>query len=147
MEHTLEPRTRTPADEIQRSSPPLALLGRLLLSSIFLWTVWSDVVQWRAMTNYMVDHGMPMPHFLLAGADLCKLVGGILLLLGLRARFGALLLLAFLIPATVIFHDFWNAGPEAYQGVLIQFQKNVAIMGGLLLVIAHGPGRWSVSRD
>ena len=63
---------------------------------------------------------------------------------GLYARVGALVLALYLIPVSLVFHDFWNvAGPER-AGQMADFLKNVALAGGLLLIVAHGAGRHSL---
>ena len=125
--------------------PWVPLAGRILLSFIFLWSVIGDLGSWTGRTAYMASKGMPVPALFLAGAVVLKLAGGILLILGYRARLGALMLLVFLVPTTLIFHAFWSAPQAQYASQLINFQKNLGIMGGLLMVIALGPGRWSLS--
>jgi putative oxidoreductase len=69
------------------------------------------------------------------------------LLLGCCTRLGTLALIVFLIPATVIFHDFWSVeGPEQ-QLQMAHFMKNLAILGGLLVVVGLGPGGLRFSRQ
>ncbi len=77
---------------------------------------------------------------------LIELGGGLLLALGYKARWAALAIFLFLIPATLIFHAFWAVDPEQVKMQLIQFQKNLAIMGGMLYVVFNGPGRMSLDR-
>ena len=77
---------------------------------------------------------------LLPAAAVLELAGGLSLLLGFRARLGALALVLFLVPTTLIFHNFWAyQGPEA-QNQMIHFMKNLALMGGLLVVVGLGAG-------
>ncbi len=133
------------AYDVNAALPWVPLLGRILLSFIFLWSVFGDLGNWTGRTAYMASKGMPLPALFLAGAVVLKLVGGIFLILGYRARLGALMLLVFLVPTTLIFHAFWSAPQAQYVSQLINFQKNLGIMGGLLMVIALGPGRWSLS--
>ena len=78
------------------------------------------------------------------GAIAFLLVGSALVILGWKTRLGATLLLVFLGLATFYFHDFWNFRGEAMKAQQQQFSKNLAIGGGLLLLIAHGPGRLGV---
>lgn len=88
----------------------------------------------------MQTQGMPIVPLFLLGAIGVEVVGGLSVLVGFFARLGALALFSFLIPTTVIFHAFW-AVPEAHQQIqMIMFMKNLAIMGGLLMVVAFGPG-------
>jgi putative oxidoreductase len=63
---------------------------------------------------------------------------------GYKTRWGALLLLLFLLPTTYLFHDFWNLTGEAAQGQQIQFMKNLALGGAMLFLIANGGGAWSL---
>jgi putative oxidoreductase len=139
-----QPFTRKEFD-VNVALPWVPLLGRVLLSFIFLWSIVGDLGNWSGRTAYMASSGIPLPAMFLAGAVVFKLAGGIFLILGYRARLGALLLLIFLIPTTLIFHAFWNVPQAQYVSQLINFQKNLGLMGGLLMVIAMGPGRWSLS--
>lgn len=103
------------------------------------------------------------PDVLLYGAIFLMILGGLLIMLGYRSSLGAALLLLYWIPVTFIVHDFWNVpydcmmsvscpelqleASEVYrrmQGIL--FMKNLAIMGGLLMILINGSGRWSLRR-
>jgi putative oxidoreductase len=76
-----------------------------------------------------------MTSLFLVGAIAVEVLGGLSVILGYKARWGAAVLFAFLIPATLIFHtNFGN------QTQMIMFLKNLSIMGGLLFVITHGAG-------
>jgi putative oxidoreductase len=82
---------------------------------------------------------------MLVGAIAFLLVGGASVVLGLYARFGALLLLVFLVLATYYFHGFWRLeDAQAQQEQTIQFMKNLSMMGAMLFIIANGPGAWSL---
>jgi putative oxidoreductase len=70
-----------------------------------------------------------------------------MLVVGWRARWAAAALGLFTGVAALVFHNFWAASPDAFQGQLIHFQKNLAIMGGLLYVVLHGSGPYSISCD
>ena len=72
--------------------------------------------------------------------------GGILVLLGYRSKLGAVLLLIYYIPFTLIVYSFWNDTGEYYRINSIQFMKNLAIIGGLLMIFVNGAGRYSVKR-
>ena len=73
-----------------------------------------------------------------------ELGGGLLLAIGYKTRWAALAIFLLIIPATLIFHAFWSATPENAMSQAINFQKNIAIMGGMLYVYFCGPGRFSV---
>ncbi len=123
-----------------------SLLGRILLSAIFLLSGFNKIGSWDSTAAYMATHGMPLVSFFLLGAIFLELVGGTMVLIGYYTKLGALLLLLFLLPATFIFHAFW-AVPEAMVKLqMIMFLKNLAIMGGLLHLYATGPGRLSLDQ-
>lgn len=116
------------------------LLGRALLALIFLVSALHKLAAWQATVAYMASRGMPAaPAFLVAAVAL-EIAGSLSLLLGFRARVGAALLIAFLVPTTLVFHCFWTMTGAERQVNMIMFLKNLAIMGGLLLVAAFGPG-------
>jgi putative oxidoreductase len=121
-----------------------APLGRLLLSAIFLMSGANKLMNWSQTADQMRGEGMVAVPFFLAGAVVFELGGGLSLLLGLKARLGALALVAFLVPVTLIFHDFWQYQDEAQMRQMIHFMKNSAILGGLLAVLTHGAGPVSV---
>jgi putative oxidoreductase len=120
------------------------LLGRILLALIFLISGLGKIFDWQGTAGYMASKGMPLIPFFLLGAIVLELVGGLAVLLGFKARIGALLLIVFLIPATLIFHNFWTLTGMERQIQMIMFLKNLAIMGGLLLVVGLGPGPLSL---
>ncbi len=120
------------------------LVGRALLSVVFILSGIGKITDPSRTASYMAENGMPAVRVFLAMAILVEIGGGLSVLIGLRARIGAAALALFLISVTLIFHDFW-----AYQGMeqrlqMTNFLKNLAIMGGLTLVIAHGSGPLSV---
>jgi len=122
----------------------MPLVGRMLLTLIFLSSAPGHIGSWEQTTGYMASKGMPVVSLALAAAIVLELAGGLSVLLGFKARIGAAALIVFLVPATLIFHNFWAFEGAEQQAQMIHFMKNVAIMGGLLLVIAHGPGALSL---
>lgn len=122
------------------------LLGRVLLSLIFVMSGFGKIFSFSSTTGYMQAQGMPLAWFFLIGAIVFELAGGLSVMVGCWTRLGAALLLIFLVPATLIFHAFWTL-PEAEQQVqMIMFMKNLSIFGGLLIVLASGPGRFSIDQ-
>lgn len=115
------------------------LIGRILLVLIFLQSGIGKIDHFEGTAQYMASHGMPYTNFFLVGAIFFELVGSITVILGYFARFGALLLLIFLIPTTLIFH-----GNFADQIQMIMFMKNVSMFGGCLILLASGAGRFSL---
>lgn len=115
----------------------IQVIARFFLSVIFLRSGITKIFGFVATQGYMASKGIPenLTGFLLVLTIVVEIVGGISVLVGYRAKWGALALCGFLIPATLIFHfDF------ADNIQVIQFFKNLAIMGGLLLIYAQGPG-------
>jgi len=124
-----------------------ALLGRVLLAALFIWSGFGKVSGgFEGVASGIAAKGLPVPSVLAAIAIAIELGGGILLLIGLRARWIALLFVLFLLVITPVYHDFWNATGNAVMGQKINFMKNVAILGGMLMVFAFGPGRYSIDR-
>jgi putative oxidoreductase len=124
-------------DHLKRFTP---LLGRLLLSALFLVSGTLKIVYWNGTLQGLTALHVPAAPFMLALAVFAELAGGFAVLAGFLARVAAALLFLYMIPVTLLFHAFW-ASPAAQQGAqMIQFLKNLAIMGGLLLLAAGGPG-------
>ena len=124
----------------------IPLVGRILLSAIFVQAGISKIFNWEATAGYMQAQGMPLVPLFLLGAIGVEIAGGLSVLIGFFARLGALALFLFLVPTTLIFHAFW-AVPEAHQQIqMVMFMKNLAIMGGLLMVVAYGAGPFSFDK-
>jgi putative oxidoreductase len=124
-----------------------ALIGRALLAAIFIWSGFGKLTGFEGLASGIAAKGLPMPTVFAALAVAMELGGGILLLIGLRARWIGLLFVIFLAVITPMYHDFWNAAADAVIGQQINFMKNVAIAGGMLMVFAFGPGRYSLDRE
>src|SRR6266404_3783044 len=124
---------------------PLTVLGRLLLSTIFLLSaVGNKIPHFGDVAKVMESVGVPAPQFLLAGAIVFLLVGSLSVIAGYKARIGAVLLLTFLALASYYFHPFWRLEGQAQQEQMIQFMKNLPMMGAMLFVVANGSGPMSV---
>jgi putative oxidoreductase len=115
------------------------LIGRILLVLIFLKSGIGKIENFQGTAQYMASHGIPSTNFFLVGAICFELVGSITVILGFFARFGAALLLIFLIPTTLIFHNIL-VDPK----MMIHFMKNVSMFGGCFLLLAAGAGRFSL---
>ncbi|MCL6506872.1 MAG: DoxX family protein [Bryobacteraceae bacterium] len=128
-------------NHLERFTP---LAGRILLAQIFLASGLSKVGSWDQTAGYMASRGMPLVPLFLVLAILLEVGGGLSVLLGYKTRLGAALLIVFLVAATLIFHNFWTyPGPEQ-QIQMIMFMKNLAIMGGLALLVGRGAGPLSL---
>src|SRR5258708_4071014 len=113
-------------------------IARVMISMVFLLNA-LGVIDQNIPAREMVERGAPsalVPVMMLAGRSV-ELVAGIALILGIFPRLAALALFAFLVPATLVSHSFWlSAGTPAFTGQLINFSKNLAILGGLLFVVS-----------
>ena len=126
------------------------LLGRVLLALIFILSGFHKLTGLDGTAAYMAMHGLPMPQVLLVATIAVELGGGLMLLLGWHARIAAAALFLFLIPTTLIFHAFWAVNPSdvmALQNQMNHFMKNLAIMGGMLYVLAYGSGPLSLKKS
>ena len=110
----------------------LSLVGRLFLAIIFLASAFGAITRFDDTLRYMETHGVPMTTLLAVGAIMVQSLGALSLILGYKTRWGAAALAVFLVAATWIFHT----GADQR----IQLLKNLAILGGLLNLIANGPG-------
>lgn len=117
----------------------LALAGRIFLAHIFLVSAAMKIIGPAGSQQYMAGYGIPGTRFFLVAAIVFELVGGLSVLLGYWSRIGAIVLLVFLIPTTIIFHTDFSIRLQ-----MIMFMKNLTIMGGLFTVIAHGSGKLSI---
>lgn len=122
------------------------LAGRILLAYIFVLSGYGKITNFAGTAGYMAKYGMPMIEFFLVCAIVLELAGSLMLVLGWKARWGALALIVFTVPTTLIFHAYWAVPPEQAYGQMIQFQKNLAILGGLLFALFSGPGRLSLDK-
>jgi len=119
------------------------LLGRTLLGLPFFFSGLNKIFAWGQTAGYMAARGFPLVPLFLLAAVILEIGGSLSLFLGLRVKLGAAALLIFLIAATLIFHNFWAFMGAEKQEQMINFMKNVAIMGGLLFVLTFGPGPMS----
>jgi putative oxidoreductase len=120
-----------------------ALLGRILFSLIFLMAAPGHFG--KGTIQYAASQGVPLASIAVPLSGVLALLGGLSLLLGFKAKWGAGLLLLFLVPVTVMLHAFWAVkDPTMAQMQQIMFMKNVAMAGGALLVVYFGSGPLSL---
>jgi putative oxidoreductase len=120
------------------------LLARVLLASPFLYSGVDKCWRWSAAQREVAASGLPWPTLLHLVTVMVQLGGGFSLLLGIEARLGALLLCLFLIPVTVMYHPFWRRSGADIVVEVDHFLSNVAIIGGLLVIVALGGGAISL---
>jgi len=130
----------TPAGDL------LALVGRVLVAYLFIPAGLSKVMGFAGTVGYISSVGMPLPSVAAVIAIIVELGFGIALLVGYKTRIAAIVLAVFTLVASFFFHPFW-AVPEAQKMmVTLLFNKNIAVVGGLLALAAFGPGRLSIDK-
>ena len=123
------------------------LLGRILLSVIFILSGVNKITGFENTAVYMAAKGLPATEFLLVLTIFIELGGGLLILVGYQARAAAAAIFLFMIPVTLIFHPFWNFEGQEMMENSINFFKNLAIMGGMLYIMVYGSGPCSIGGD
>jgi putative oxidoreductase len=126
------------------SESVVPLAGRLLISTIFIFSGLSKIPGHAAMAGFAASKGLPAADLAIWVAALVEILGGLAILLGFQARIGAWVLFLYLIPVSVVFHNFWALQGMEKMDNQIHFFKNIAIMGGLLFVAAFGAGPYSI---
>lgn len=120
----------------------IPLAGRILLGLIFAISGFKKILGFAGTASYMASKGLPMTDVLLVLTIFVELGGGLMLIAGWKTCWVAMALFLFMIPTSIIFHPFWSGDAQAAMNQ-IQFLKNLAIMGGMLMLVANGPGQWS----
>ena len=120
------------------------LLGRILLSFVFLQSAFDKLLNYDKTLLLMGARGIPEPQLLLPLAMAALFIGGTLLLIGWKARWGALALIAFMVPATAYFHSFWTFPEPLQVNQFHHFVKNIGLIGALCMVLGMGSGAMSV---
>ncbi|PYP42473.1 MAG: DoxX family protein [Gemmatimonadetes bacterium] len=119
------------------------LAGRLLFAAIFV--VSAPGLFTAKLIGYAAHQGVPMAGLLVPLAGLIALAGGLSIALGFHAKAGAWLLVLFLVPVTLTMHRFWaEKDPMLIQMQQVNFLKNLALLGGVLLIGQFGAGPMSV---
>ncbi len=123
------------------------LIGRVLLGFIFLYEVLDSVVYFESTKQTMISYGLSWkPDILLIGAITLLVIGSFSVLIGYHARVGATCLLIYWLVFTLVVYSFWNDPEEVKQLHALYFMRNLAICGGLFILIANGAGKYSVNR-
>jgi putative oxidoreductase len=122
------------------------LVGRILIAFIFVFAGFGKITGFEGTVGYIASKGLPLPQLAAAGAILVEFGGGLMIILGWKARWAAAAIFIFTLLAALIFHDFWAAAADQAQNQMIHFMKNVSMMGGLLYVMVHGSGPLSVDK-
>ena len=126
-----------------RNSPAM-LVGRILLALVFLVAGWRKLMAVAGTAGYFTKLGLPMPEVLAWVAIAIELGGAILLIVGWQTRWAALLLALFTVIAAFAAHRFWEFDAAQQANQMNHFLKNLAIVGGMIILAATGPGALSV---
>jgi putative oxidoreductase len=120
------------------------LVGRTMLASLFILSGLEKVQHWNQSALNMASHGLTMIGPSLAVATIIELGAGLGLVLGFRTRMMALTLFMYTLVVSFLMHDFWTiSDAELVQVEMQLFAKNMAIAGGLLMMVGLGAGAWS----
>ena len=122
----------------------LNLVGRLAIALLFVPAGWGKIMGFSGTVGYIASGGLPFPTLAALLAIVLEVGGGLALVVGLRTRWVALALALFTLVATVVFHAFWAAPAAQAHVQQLMFYKNIAVVGGLLILAAVGPGAWSL---
>lgn len=121
--------------------------ARVLLAQVFIVSGFGKLKAFAATAAFMGNLGIPAAQLMLVLTIALELGGGLLLVLGWQARWLAIAFFGFTFLTAVVVHPFWSAEAQSVGGQLNNFMKNLAIMGGMLYVVIHGPGPLSLGKD
>ncbi len=126
------------------------LIGRILMSIIFYFEAYDKIFYMTPTKATMTEWGITWnQNLLIYGSGFCLILGATLILIGYRSGFGAFLILLYWIPLTFILDKFWEiplSDHETRRSVALHFMKNIAIAGGLLLLLVNGSARFRIKR-
>ena len=129
---------------MKTASAPIVVSARVLLALMFILAGFSKFTGLEGTAGYIASKGLPLATLLALGAAALELFGGLALALGLKARWAAGALAVFTLLATFLFHNFWAMPADQAFVNQLMFMKNLAVIGGLLMVVAFGAGPASV---
>ena len=124
--------------------PSTALLGRFAIAAIFLVSGSAKLLDVQGTAAHMSAVGIPYAQTLAMFAGVAEILGALSLVFGALTRVGAIGLILFMIPTTLLFHNFWVYEGDEQRTQLVNFLKNLGLTGGLILLISYGPGRYSI---
>ena len=123
----------------------LVLTSRIFLGAVFLMTAAGHLIpDFSKVCADMEARNVPLPSFMLVASIVFLLAGSLSIIIGFRARIGAGLLFVFLAMSSFLFHAFWRYEGDARENEMIHFLKNLALMGAMVLMMAHGSGPLSI---
>lgn len=121
----------------------LLLAGRILFAAIFILSGPGHFTP--GLVSYAANAGVPAPWFLVPAAGVLAVLGGLCVALGWRAKLGGWLLVVFLVPVTLVMHQFWGlTDPAEAMMQRVNFMKNLSMLGGALAFAYFGAGPYSL---
>ena len=113
-------------------------LGRILFGGYFIYGGFNHFKMLDMMSGYAKSKGAPMPKLSVAFSGVLLIVGGLSVLFDILPGFGLIALVLFLVPVTFIMHAFWKIqDPMAKMHEMVNFMKNIALLGAILILLAH----------
>ena len=131
---------------IDRHRDTWILLARILLMALFITSGWSKLIDYQGTVGYLASINTPMPQVATAIAVIMEFFVGLAILFGVWVRPLALLMALFALGTGLIGHPFWSMEGADRAMNMTQFYKNLAIVGGLLLLAVTGAGRYALMR-
>ncbi len=128
------------------ASHVLMLIGRLLIASLFIQHGYLKLTNYGGTVKYFANWGFPMPEVTTVISIIFEVGFGILLAVGWKARWWAWAFIPYVLIATGVAHRYWTYEGAQWFTQFSFFNKNFAIIGGLLYIAAFGPGRYSVDK-
>jgi putative oxidoreductase len=126
------------------SADVLLLCARILIGYIFVLSGWGNLMGLAGFAAYLGKHGIPASYALAVLGAAVEFFGGLALITGIATRYVVLLVIAFTLVATGIAHRFWEFEGAARRGQATNFNKNMAMIGGMVALFVAGPGRFSI---
>jgi putative oxidoreductase len=134
-------------DIAARTTDILLLIGRILIGWLFFKSGWDKLMNMPGFESYLSNLKVPNPGFWSWPAVAAELLIGAALILGIATRYAALIAFVYLIIATALAHRYWDYPAAQQSAQFAHFLKNLAIMGGALILFATGGGRFSLDRS
>lgn len=122
----------------------LSLVGRVLLALMFLVGGVDKIMGLEGTIKYAQTNGVPMANIAIYIAIVIEIGMGLLLVAGFKTRWAAMVLIVFIVATEFFFHQYWNMEGAPRNFNRIVFYKNLAVLGGMLMLIVAGPGRYSI---
>jgi len=123
----------------------LLLVGRIIFGGFFIMSGINHFTNAGMMSGYAKSKNVPAPYLAVVGTGVMLVLGGLSVLLGLFPVLGLILLIVFLVPTSVLIHNFWTVqDPQARAAEQVNFLKNLALTGAALALM-YGAADWPLA--